>query len=57
MAKPKKTKDLPAEDRAQRSPFKKTRGGEVLTKNEVLEIKEGRKKLRRDLKKAGIKSR
>ena len=39
MAKPKKTKDLPAEDRAQRSPFKKTRGGEVLTKNEVLEIK------------------
>ncbi len=56
MAEPKKTKELPEKDRAQRSIFKKTRGGEVLTKNEVLEIKAGRKKLRADLKKVGIKS-
>ena len=48
-------KALSAEDGKQKTPFKKTRGGEVLTKNEVAEIKEGRKKLRRDLKKAGIK--
>ena len=36
--------------------FKKKRGGITLTKNEVKEIKQGRKKLRKQLKAAGIKS-
>ncbi|MBE6957940.1 MAG: hypothetical protein E7447_02140 [Ruminococcaceae bacterium] len=39
----------------QRTPFKRTRAGIELTRDEVKEIKEGRKKLRRDLKEAGIK--
>lgn len=38
-------------------PFKKRRGGVVLTKEEVKEIKAGRKKLRRGMKAAGIRSR
>lgn len=38
-------------------PFKKRRGGVVLTKEEVKEIKAGRKKLRREMKAAGIRSR
>ena len=37
--------------------FKKKRAGVVLTENEVREIKAGRKKLRRDLRAAGIKKR
>ena len=47
MAEPKNTKDNSLKETAQRSPFKKKRGGEVLTKEQVREIKEGRKKLRR----------
>ena len=39
----------------QRTIFKKTRGGVVLTREEVLEIKAERKKLRRDMRKNGIK--
>lgn len=42
-------------EKAQRSPFKRTRAGIVLTRDEVRQIKAGRKKLRRDLKEAGIK--
>lgn len=42
-------------EKTQRSPFKRTRAGVVLTRDEVREIKAGRKKLRRDLKVAGIK--
>jgi len=44
------------EDRKMRRPFQKTRGGVPLTKEEVKEIKEGRKKLRRDMRAMGIKS-
>ncbi len=40
----------------QKGPFKKTRGGESLTKEEIAEIKAGRKKLRRELRQKGIKS-
>ena len=40
----------------QKTIFKKTRGGVVLTREEVLEIKAGRKELRRDMRKNGIKS-
>lgn len=40
----------------QRGMFKRTRAGIVLTKEEVKAIKLGRKKLRKELKEAGIKS-
>ena len=40
----------------QRRIFKKTRAGIVLTREEVKEIKTGRKKLRKELKAVGIKS-
>lgn len=43
-------------EKEQHGPFKKKRGGQVLTKDEVKEIKQGRKKLRRDLRAQGIKS-
>ncbi|MBP5230146.1 MAG: hypothetical protein ILO68_00295, partial [Clostridia bacterium] len=39
----------------QRGPFKKKRAGVVLTKEQVKEIKEGRKKLRKDLRAQGIR--
>ncbi len=45
-----------AEERKQRGLFKKRRGGILLTKDEVIEIKAGRKKLRRDMRAAGEKS-
>jgi len=41
----------------QRRLFKKTRAGEVLSREEVKAIKQGRKKLRRELRSRGIKSR
>ncbi len=41
----------------QRRLFKRTRGGIELTREEVKEIKEGRKKLRKQLRERGIKSR
>lgn len=47
----------PEKDKAQRRLFKKTRGGVVLTANEVKEIKAGRKKLRKELRKNGIRKR
>lgn len=40
----------------QKGPFKKRRAGVVLTKDEVKEIKEGRKKLRKEMRETGIKS-
>ena len=40
----------------QKGPFKKTRGGEELTREEVNEINQGRKKLRKELRAKGIKS-
>ncbi len=42
-------------EKKQHGPFKKKRAGEVLTKNEVKEIKAGRKKLKKELKSMGIK--
>lgn len=44
-------------EKKQHGLFKKRRGGIVLTKDEVKEIKAGRKKLRKDMKAQGIKSR
>lgn len=46
-----------AEEKKQKRLFKKKRGGIVLTENEVREIKAGRKKLRKEMKKMGIRSR
>ena len=37
--------------------FRKKRGGVVLTKAEIKEIKEGRKKLKKELRKVGERSR
>ncbi len=48
--------DNSTNDKKQKRLFKKKRAGIVLTKQEVREIKEGRKKLRRDMRAAGIKS-
>ncbi len=45
-----------AKEKKQHGLFKKRRGGIVLTKEEVREIKAGRKKLRRDMRAAGQKS-
>lgn len=45
------------EGKPQRRIFKKTRAGIVLTREEVKEIKTGRKKLRRDMRRSGIKGR
>ena len=46
---------IPKEQR-QRTPFPRTRAGIVLTRDEVKAIKEGRKKLRKELRERGIKS-
>lgn len=56
---PKKNTETPPKDagKPQRRIFKKKRAGVVLTRDEVREIKAGRKKLRRDMRKHGIKSR
>lgn len=43
-------------EKKQHGLFKKKRGGQVLTKDEVNEINRGRKKLRRDMRAQGIKS-
>lgn len=53
----KETKAHIGAERKQRRPFPRKRGGQVLTKDEVLEIKAGRKKLRAEMKARGIKSR
>ena len=44
-------------DKRQRGPFKKKRANTVLTRDEVKEIKAGRKKLRKDMRKQKIRSR
>ena len=54
-ATPPKQEAIPKEHR-QRTPFPKTRAGIVLTREEVKAIKEGRKKLRKELRQRGIKS-
>lgn len=58
--KKKKNQDEPkitGEEKKQRRPFfKKRRGGVVLTRDEVIAIKAGRKKLRKEMKAMGIKS-
>lgn len=48
-------KEIKKEQR-QRGIFKKKRAGEVLTKDEIRAIKAGRKKLRREMREMGIKS-
>ncbi len=47
----------PLTEHKQRRLFKKTRAGEVLSREEVKAIKRGRKRLRRELRSRGIKSR
>jgi len=42
-------------EKKQRGLFKKKRAGVVLTKDEIKQIKAGRKKLRRDMRKMGVK--
>lgn len=56
---PKKDKDkakITGEEKKQRRLFKKKRAGVVLSRDEVKAIKKGRKKLRREMKARGIKS-
>lgn len=56
MAKEKKKKEYIGEERKQKRLFKKKRGGEVLSEDEVQEIKAGRKKLRKEMRAMGIRS-
>lgn len=56
-AKEPKEPKITGEEKKQRGLFKKKRGGVTLTKDEVREIKEGRKKLRKDMRGMGIKNR
>lgn len=49
--------DYRKNDKQNRVFFKRRRAGVVLTKSEVIEIKEGRKKLRKDMKESGAYSR
>lgn len=56
--KPENYKAKAPEQHPQRRPiFKRRRGGVVLSREQVKEIKEGRKKLRKEMKARGIKSR
>lgn len=57
--KPKKPAEKPPETtgKKQHGPFKKRRAGVVLSKDEVREIKAGRKKLRKEMREQGIRSR
>lgn len=48
---------ITGEEKAQKRIFKKKRAGVVLSEDEVKAIKEGRKKLRKEMKARGIKSR
>ena len=53
----KKTADkITGAEKSQKRLFKYRRGGVVLSEDEVKEIKSGRKKLRREMKARGIKS-
>ena len=47
--------ELPEGHHPQRRLFKRTRGGEVLSREQVAEIKAGRRKLRGDMRKHGIR--
>ena len=51
-----KKKEYIGEERKQRRLFKKKRGGEVLSEDEVQAIKAGRKKLRKEMRAMGIRS-
>ena len=54
---PKKEPEIEVEhEKKQHGLFKKTRAGVVLTKNEVKEIKKGRRELRKELRSRGIRS-
>lgn len=59
MAKEKAPKPakITGEEKKQFPLFRKRRGGVVLTKDEVRQIKKGRKKLRKEMRQMGIKSR
>ncbi len=56
MSKKEKTPPAMQPEKKQKRLFKKKRAGVVLTENEVQEIKAGRKKLRREMRAAGLKS-
>lgn len=56
MAAKEKPLKITGEEKEQRGPFKKKRAGVELSKDEVKAIKEGRKKLRKEMKARGIKS-
>ena len=56
MSKKEQTPSAAAAEKKQKRLFKKKRAGVVLTENEVQEIKAGRKKLRREMRAAGLKS-
>lgn len=53
---PEKSPKITGEEKKQRRLFKKKRAGVELTKDEVKAIKQGRKKLRKEMKAKGIKS-
>ncbi len=55
--KKKELKDIPPTEDKPFFLFAKKRGGVALTKSEIKEIKQGRKKLRKDMKELGIKDR
>ncbi len=50
-----KKQKITGAERSQKGPFKKRRAGIVLSKDEVIKIKEGRKALRKQMREAGIK--
>ena len=56
MAEEKKKKEKIGAEKEQKRLFKKKRGGQVLSEDEVKVIKAGRKKLRKEMKKMGIRS-
>lgn len=51
-----KKEKITGAQREQKGPLKKRRAGVVLSKDEVIEIKNGRKKLRKEMREMGIKS-
>lgn len=57
MAEEKKKKERIGKEREQKRLFKKKRGGQELSEDEVQSIKAGRKKLRKEMRKMGIRSR
>ncbi|MCR5664335.1 MAG: hypothetical protein K6G17_05570 [Oscillospiraceae bacterium] len=53
---PEEKNALPPGDHPQRRLFKRRRGGQVLSREQVKEIKAGRKKLRADMRRQGVRS-